>query len=77
MVFNLNRYKFAQQLPINEAKTLNLEKPLLEIYNSSTVERIKTLEITLKEGIYFIGFDQNHVGYIHKKAGQLFIIHSN
>jgi hypothetical protein len=29
------------------------------------------------EGIYFIGFDRNHVCYIQKKDDQLFIIHSN
>lgn len=75
--FNLDRYKFAQQLPINEAKTLALGKPLLEINNNSTIERITILRDTLKEGIYFIGFDQNHVGYIQKKNDQLFVIHSN
>jgi hypothetical protein len=67
MGFNLDRYKFAQQLPIHEAKTLALGKPLLEINSNSTVERIAILRDTLKEGIYFLGFDQNHVGYIQKK----------
>jgi len=75
--FNLNRYKFAQQLPVNEAKTLSLGKPLLEINNNSTFERINSLKQLLKEGIYFIGFDQSHVGYIQKKNNQLFLIHSN
>jgi hypothetical protein len=75
--FDLDRYKFAQQLPIYEAKTLALGKPLLEINSNSTNERIATLRDTLKEGIYFIGFDQSHVGYIQKKNGELFVIHSN
>lgn len=75
--FNLDRYKFAQQLPIHEAKTLALGKPLVEINSNSTNERIAILRNTLKEGIYFIGFDQNHVGYIQKKNEDLFVIHSN
>ena len=75
--FNLNRYTFAQQLPFNEAKTLALGKPLLEINSNSTAERISMLRVTLKEGIYFIGFDQSHVGYIQKKGSELFLIHSN
>ncbi len=75
--FNLDRYKFAQQLPIHEAKTLALVTPLLEINNNSTTERITILKDKLKEGIYFIGFDQNHVGYIQKKGRELFVIHSN
>jgi hypothetical protein len=77
MGFNLNRYTFAQQLPIHEAKTLTMGKLPLEIYNSSTDERIAILRDTLKEGIYFIGFDQSHVGYIQKKNGELLVIHSN
>ncbi|MEP7321553.1 MAG: hypothetical protein ABI761_06525 [Saprospiraceae bacterium] len=75
--FNLNRYKLAQQLPIIEAKSLNLGKPILEINNSFASERIEILKECLKEGIYFIGFDQSHVGYIRKKNGDLFVIHSN
>ena len=71
---NLNRYKFAQQLPINEAKTISLGKPLLEIYNTNPASRIQALKDTLSEGIYFIGFDQSHVGYILKKDDELFVI---
>jgi len=75
--FNLDRYKFAQQLPIHEAKTLNLGKPLIEINDNSTAKRITLLKDTLQEGIYFIGFGQSHVGYIQKKKNELFVIHSN
>jgi hypothetical protein len=77
MGFNLDRYKFAQQLPIHEAKTLALGTPLLEINSNSTEEIIAILRDTLKEGIYFLGFDRNHVGYIQKKNNELFVIHSN
>lgn len=77
MGFNLNRYKLAQQLPIHEAKILSLGNPLIEIVSTSTEERIRQLQTKLKEGIYFIGFDQSHVGYIQKKNDNLFVIHSN
>ncbi len=75
--FNLNRYKLAQQLPINEGKTLSLGEPLIEIYNTSTEGRIQTLKDSLSEGIYFIGFDRSHVGFVHKKNRELFVVHSN
>ena len=75
--FNLNRYTFAQQLPINEALTLSLGQPIVEINNPSVSERIMLLKEKLKEGLYFIGFDKSHVGYIQKKNGELFLIHSN
>ena len=39
--------------------------------------RLAILSDTLQEGIYFIGFDQSHVGYIQKKNDELFVIHSN
>lgn len=77
MGFNLNRYKFAQQLPIYEAKTLSLGEPLIEVSNPNPNERIKQLRLLLQDGIYFIGFDQSHVGYIQKKGDDLFVIHSN
>ena len=31
----------------------------------------------MKQGIYFLGFDESHVGYILKENSNLFIIHSN
>jgi hypothetical protein len=56
---------------------LALGKPLIEININSTEERISVLRVTLKQGIYFIGFDQSHVGFIQKKNDELFVIHSN
>ncbi len=76
MGFNLNKYKLAQQLPVNEAKTLAHGSPLLEVNNSSAKDRIEILKTSLKDGIYFLGFDQSHVGFIQRKGEQLLIIHS-
>jgi len=55
---NTNRHRLAQQSPINEAKTINIDKPVSEISNTSIDENIIELKNILKEGIYLIGFDQ-------------------
>ncbi len=73
----INRFRLAQQAPLVEAKTLALDNPLIEIQKESALENIQALKDTLVEGIYFIGFDQGHVGYILKREEQLFLIHSN
>jgi len=77
MGININRYKLAQQNPINEARSLNIDKEVVEISKATTKENIKALKEYLEEGIYFIGFDQSHVGYVLKRKNQLFLIHSN
>ncbi|GJM33714.1 MAG: hypothetical protein DHS20C18_27150 [Saprospiraceae bacterium] len=73
----INRYKLAQQSPINEARTLNILQPVIEINKKSVKENIIALDSVTNEGVYFIGLDQSHVGYLLKKEGQLFLIHSN
>ena len=74
---NINRYKLAQQNPFNEASTLALNKPVIEIHNETIAANIKELQQRLKSGIYFIGFAQSHVGYLFKQKEQLFVIHSD
>jgi len=74
---NLDRYKLAQQLPINEAKSINIDQEIIKISNETVSENITEIQSILKEGIYFIGFDQNHVGYILKRNNKLFLLHSN
>ncbi|MBK8657105.1 MAG: hypothetical protein IPN20_25105 [Haliscomenobacter sp.] len=74
---NLNRYKFAQQSPINEAKSLALNTEVKEISGELTSENISEIRKYLKEGIHFIGFDESHVGYILKEHNDLYLIHSN
>ncbi len=73
----LNRYHLAQQSPINEAKSLAINTEVKEFSEGSVTENIKAINNYLKEGIHFIGFDQSHVGYILKEAGNLYLIHSN
>lgn len=74
---NVNRYKLAQQSPINEAKSLAIKSAVKEFSEDSTQENIEAIKNYLKEGIHFIGFDQNHVGFILKEEGELYLIHSN
>ncbi len=74
---NINRYQLAQQLPINEAKSLVLDRTLIEVTENSSEENIKMITKKLPEGIHFIGFDQSHVGYILKEKEKLYLIHSN
>ena len=77
MGFNVNRYKLAQQLPINEAYSLAVLDSVLTIHNDTSLECQNKLYTVLKEGIYFIGFDKSHVGFIYKNDNQLYIIDSN
>lgn len=77
MGVTINRYKMAQQLPIYEAMTLSLGEPVLEIYNETVEENIEQLKDTLSEGIYFLGLDGGHVGYILERNNRLYIIHAN
>ncbi|WP_062060693.1 hypothetical protein [Aquimarina longa] len=74
---NLNRYRLAQQSPINEARSLALNTKVIEIFENSKEENISKIQSTFKDGIHFIGFDASHVGYILKEKGELYMIHSN
>ena len=75
--FVVNRYKLAQQLPVNEAYSLGIQDTVQIIKHETSLECQIELYEVLKEGIYFIGFDKNHVGFIYKKGNQLYIIDSN
>ena len=74
---NLNRYKLAQQSPINEAKSLAVNSTVKVFSEESVSANIAAINLYLKEGIHFIGFDESHVGYILKEKNQLYLIHSN
>lgn len=73
----LNRYKLAQQSPINEAKSLALKTEVKEFSEGSTSDNISAINKYLKNGIHFIGFDQSHVGFILKENNRSYLIHSN
>jgi hypothetical protein len=74
---NINRYKLAQQLPVHEAASLALSDSVLVISQITTAEIIQEMQRQTIEGIYFLGFDQSHVGFLLNRKNQLFVIHSN
>ena len=65
--FNLNRYKLAQQLPVHEAKTISLGEPILEIDNDDFEVCLEKIKTSLTEGIYFVGLEASHVGFLLKR----------
>jgi hypothetical protein len=73
--FNLDRYKLAQQNPLNEAKSVAVGDSV-EIYevNSSQLQNI--FNEKYEEGIYFVGLDF-HVGFLIFRNKELYFIHSN
>lgn len=74
----LNRYRLAQQLPIHEARSLAIDTNLvLALELDSTNENIDKLYSLTQAGIYFIGFDASHVGFLLNKAEKIYLIHSN
>ncbi len=77
MGVQLNRYQLAQQSPINEARTIAIDSSVLVVEEGTTKANIAYLSKQTQPGIYFIGFDQNHVGYLLNREGYLFLIHSN
>lgn len=67
----------AQQLPIPEAKTLSVGEPILEIQDDNFEVCLEKMNMSLTEGIYFVGLDASHVGFLLKRENYLFFIHSN
>ncbi len=74
---NLNRYKLAQQSPLYEAKSLQIEGVVNKLTESSIDDYVSKINDTLKEGIYFLGFGEGHVGFLYKEKSNIYIIHSN
>lgn len=76
---NIDRYKLAQQYPYNEALSLATDSAVIEIVveNQNPYDYIDIIQDTLKQGLYFIGYDNGHVGFILNNGNQLYLIHSN
>jgi len=73
MGINVNRYKLAQQGPKNEAISISIDSQLVRTISDQNIEAdLKQL----KNGLYFIGLD-NHVGYLLKRKGVTYFLHSN
>ena len=77
MGINLNRYKLAQKSPFDEAKMISCGSEINQIVQDTPEKALEEINGLTKEGLYFIGFDEGHVGYLLKREGELFLIHSN
>ena len=77
MGLKLNRYKLAQKSPIDEARVLSCGTVIQSIVQDNPEKAYEEIDRLTKEGLYFIGFDAGHVGYLLKRKGQLVLIHSN
>ena len=75
--FPLNRYKLAQQGPQSEAKSLQLDS--IHIVENSDMDVViyQYMEENFDEGIFFVGLEHSHVGYLLYRNEQLFFIQSS
>lgn len=72
---SINRYKLAQQAPLEEALTVGVDS-VIRFTGISKSDFRDTMLKSQPEGLYFIGL-YNHVGYGLIRKGELFFIHSN
>ncbi len=77
MGLKLNRYKLAQKSPIDEARALSCGNEIATISHVDLEQVLKNIKQHIQNGIYFIGFDTGHVGFLVKKKDTLFLAHSN
>ena len=77
MGIKLNRYKLAQKSPIDEAKIISCGAAIKSVVQDSPEKAFEEIDRLTKEGLHFIGFDTRHVGYLLKRNGELYLIHSN
>lgn len=74
---NLDRYKLARQSPENEAKSLSLGSPVIEIRAEEMGEKLKEIKAAIQPGICFVGLGSSHVGYLLFRQDELFFIHAS
>ena len=77
MGINLNRFTLAQKSPLDEAKMISCGSVINKVIQDTPEKAFEEIDGLTKEGLYFIGFDEGHVGYLLKREGELFLIHSN
>lgn len=73
--FKVDRYKLAQQNPLNEAKTVAAGDSV-EIYEMNSSQLQKIFNEKYEDGLYFVGLDF-HVGFLLFRNNELYFIHSN
>lgn len=73
----LNRYKLAQQSPAKAAAMLKCGDAVLVFSEKNALANHAKMLATLEDGICFVGLGSSHVGYLLKRSGKLFFIHSS
>lgn len=72
----LNRYKMAQQNPVNEVRTLHQQENSI-FFEAETAHGFRdSVKRNLKEGLYIFGLT-NHVGFLLHHQSEVYLIHSN
>jgi hypothetical protein len=74
---NLNRYDLAKKSPIDEARFLQMSDSITTIENDSLNQIITQLYSLTQPGIYFLGFENSHVGFLYRTKNNLWVIHSD
>lgn len=76
MGLQVDRYRLAQKDPKTEALSIQMADSV-ETHNDLSPRELKEYFMQhKKDGLYFAGLS-NHVGYLLKRKGELFFIHSN
>lgn len=73
--FNIDRYRLAQQNPMNEALSIACGDSV-EMYETDPENLQRIFKEEKTEGLYFAGLDF-HVGFLLFRGGELYFIHSN
>ncbi len=74
---NVDRYKLAQQSPLNEAKTLSPGGRVIDISVENSGDKFAAIRDSISEGICFVGLGNSHVGFLLKRKNELFFLHSS
>ncbi|HDZ14887.1 hypothetical protein LCGC14_1216070 [marine sediment metagenome] len=77
MGLKLNRFTLAQKSPIDEAKAISCGTEIKTISDNDSNQALVAINKFVQEGIYFIGFDTGHVGFLMKQNNTLYLVHSN
>ncbi|MGB7393562.1 MAG: hypothetical protein WA913_04120 [Pricia sp.] len=77
MGLRLNRYKLAQKSPMDEALAIGCGARVVTVSDKNPDRAFEQIQDRVGEGIYFIGFDTGHVGFVIRKEKRLLLIHSN
>lgn len=71
----INRYRMAQQSALNELRSVVADRKLILSFVRGDSLTVK-IASALSDGLYLLGLDC-HVGYLLKREGELYFIHSN